>query len=242
MRRIILPLLLLSTILAIIFWGARANLKFDAANAASSVPISLNSQNKDLIILVDRIDLDKPVLRNVWLILSKKNGSTITFLPIYPDYSKDEQTVAQKLRDTFVMVENGSPGDDFLSELRNHGISWEHYIVIDDVLLAKGMDLAGGIQLDHQEIPASDVLSGNFYSNQAGKEIEVIQSQLISNLCQKLPVISLHPDYEDFLLTVLSHSRSSFSFDEIIYQLRTTNQSEVPLECQFPTLSNLTGE
>ncbi len=241
MRRIILPLLLLSTILAIFFWGARANLKFDAANAAS-VPINLNSQNKDLIILVDRIDLDRPILRNVWLILSKSPGSTITFLPIYPNYSSNEQTVAQKLKDTFFMLENGSPGNDFLSELRNHGISWEHYIVIDDVLLAKGMDLAGGIKLDDHEIPASNVLSGNFYSNQTGKEIEVIQSHLISSLCQKLPVISLHPDYEDFLLTVLSHSRSSFSFDEIIYQLRTTNQSEVPLKCQFPTLSNLTGE
>jgi hypothetical protein len=176
------------------------------------------------------------------LIVSKSPGSTITFLPIYPDYSKDEQTVAQKLIDSFFMMENGSPGDDFLNELRNHGISWNHYIVIDDVLLSEGIDLAGGIKMDNYEIPASDVLSGNLYSNHTGREIEVIQSHIISSLCQKLPVISLHPNYEDFLLTVLSHSRSSFSFDEIIYQLRSTNQSETPLKCQFPTVSDLTGE
>jgi hypothetical protein len=242
MRRLILPFLLLFTILAVFFWGAHTNLQLNAANAASNLPINLKAQNKDLVILVDRIDLDQPQLRNVWLVLSKSPGSTLTFLPIYLNSSSNQQPVDQQLNDMFSLTENGAPADIFMNELKNKGISWKHYIVIDDVLIAKGIDLSGGIKIDDREIPASDVLSGNFYSEQASRETEVIQSLLISNLCQRMPIISLHPDYEDFLLTVLSHSRSSFSFDEIIVNLRTISQNEVNLECQFPTIPDISDE
>jgi hypothetical protein len=224
--------------ISLVFLGIHFSQGLLPANAASS---STTFHKNYLVILVDRVDLVKPDLRNIWLVLTTSPGQSITFLPVFSSSQTTQGTTAELLENTFALSENGSPDDSFLNELEKLEIHWSNYLVIDDVVIAQAVDLSGGVDSYGQKILKQDVLNGDLYSRQYNVEFEKIQKNLLIQLCQELPIFSLHPDYEDFLLTFLTHSRSSFTLDEITYAFRLINENNSSLQCQFPTLESISN-
>ena len=103
----------------------------------------------------------------------------------------DEQIV-----NTFTLEEDGSPNDLFIDELNRLGLSWKHLFIVDEVLIASVVDLSGSVVLGGKNLTNKNLIAGDYFPINDPKAIIGLQAELISNICQNIPIITLHPNYE----------------------------------------------
>jgi len=197
-----------------------------------------STQHNLLVIVTDHMELPTPVLRSVWLLINLPSQNSLTFVPLFPASYKNSASRDLILEKSFSLNANGSPSNKFLKNLKQFDFWWDDYVVIDEVSLAKFVDLAGGIKVENNFIKASQIETGAYLSNKDPSKSLRTQYRIIEQLCNKAPLIMIHPDFRNITPFLASHIRSSIPVDIMHKGLLTIYESESIIKCEFPTIQN----
>ena len=185
-----------------------------------------NGQLNTVLLLVDQISAQQPGLEGIWLLISLPQNSTLTIVPVYP--GQDQQL--NQLAETFAMTEKNQPGPEFLDLLTEH-ILWHDFLVIDREGIALVMDaFEADAPGDQVNLPETASTASPWLSLEA--HISLWQS-----MCNTLSRINSRDELKKLYSQVSAYYSSDLSWEEHpLYPLGTEN-SEVKLGCEFPTLN-----
>jgi hypothetical protein len=116
-----------------------------------------NGQSNLLVVLVDRLDSRQPRLLSVWLLGRLPALPQVAFMPIFParpqaspaqPTGEATATTAANLPAVFTPNAAGGLPEDFVAALRQRGLWWDNYIILDQPALVRLVDLLGGVELD----------------------------------------------------------------------------------------------
>jgi hypothetical protein len=185
-----------------------------------------NGQHNLVLLLVDQISAQQPGLEGIWLLISLPHSSTLTIVPVFPD--QDQQV--NPLSETFAMTENNQPGADFLNLLTER-ILWNDFLVIDRKGIAFVMDAFEAAAQDGQSTFPDIALAA---SPQLTLESQI---SLWQSMCDTLSRVDGRDEFENLYSQISAHFSTNLSWEELpLYRLGTEN-SEVKLGCEFPTLN-----
>lgn len=213
----------------LIFWfqgsSARGSALSDGAGQESS-------QMNTLLIITDRIDSAQARLRSIWLVIYSNNSSSLSLLPIFPASAGASPLNTANITDTFGLTPNQAPTEEFLAAFDQEHIRWDAFFVIDEVVLGKFVGLAGGLLVNGQLVNENEVLTGNYISRDNGDIIQV-QTRMLDELCQKIPLMNLHPDFDQTIAFTLQHANSSLSLDTLKSGWSAMRNPNQQLSCEF---------
>ena len=185
-----------------------------------------NGQHNLVLLLVDQIAAQQPGLEGIWLLISLPHNSTLTIVPVFPD--QDQQV--NPLAETFAMTEYNQPSADFLNLLTER-ILWDDFLVIDREGIAFVMDAIEAAAPDSQgALPDIALAAGTRLTLEA-------QISLWQSMCDTFSRIDGRDEFENLFSQFSAYFSTNQSWEgHPLYPLGTEN-SEVKLGCEFPTLN-----
>jgi hypothetical protein len=242
--------------------GLTGGLSGEHSNAPLSVPAmpaagqenrSLQRQSNVLLIGVDDLEASSPVLESVWLILYLPDMPQITWMPIYPQILRTQAGVRIQakaaLTDTFA-IENGSaPNQEFLDLLKQEGMWWNHYVIVDQTAVIELIDSLGGVEiispdrlLEDQKISGSEAFSGLLLANGDLQGALFSQANLIQQLCRIPPKSYLNLNRAQIIFQKLhKHLITNITAEHLIDDLQLMISSGGGFVCDFPSLNLLSS-
>jgi hypothetical protein len=210
-----------------VFWGS-AGLTFLVfaligfllayrADSLSRLPLARrialqDRQNNLLLIHVDDLRSQQPVLRSVWVILRYRSESqtALTFLRLFPDADVPQR--GQKVSQAFSLTNQGEPAPGFLRKLEEQGVKTSAFFVVDD----EGMDQIGvWVQGALGKVNTSD-------------DAEILQwGCAVFSSESKMSL----PDFN--WLTFAEHLQTNLAFDDLMAEWSSLITSLSPLRCEL---------
>lgn len=211
-----------------------------AANTQAHVQ-GANGQVNVLVILVDRLDVEKPVLEGVWLSAFLPSMPRVTLLPVYPAALQDAERQDERLEKSFRLDAKGQLAEKFQAILQEKELWWENYVVLDRMTISEFIDMAGGIEIDQQSVEnGPESLAALPHAWQAPERALVMQASLAAGLCRKKPAELAGVNPVQTIDKLSRHMVFDFNIEEIVsawYQLQAYNGA---ISCEFPTLPGVT--
>lgn len=210
-----------------ILWGS-AGLSFLAfaligfllayrADSLSRLPLARRialqeRQNNLLLVHVDDLKSQQPVLRSVWVILRYRSESqtALTFLRLYPD--SDVPQRGQKISQAFGLTNRGEPAPGFLRRLEEQGVKTSAFFVVDD----EGMGQVGAW------------VQSTFGKVNTSEDADILQWGCA--VLNSEPKMSL-PDFN--WLTFTEHLQTNLAFDDLMAEWSGLISSHSPLRCEL---------
>ncbi|MBN2548476.1 MAG: hypothetical protein JXB15_04935 [Anaerolineales bacterium] len=196
-----------------------------------------NGQVNVLVILVDRLEVEKPALEGVWLGVFLPSMPRVTLLPVYPAALQDAESQDERLEKAFRLDAKGQPAAKFQAILQEKELWWNNFIILDRTTVSEFIDLAGGIEIDqlgNQNGPESLAVLPHAW--QAPERALVMQASLAAGLCRKKPAELVGANPVQTIDRLSRHMVFDFGIEEIVsawYQLQAYNGA---ISCEFPTL------
>jgi hypothetical protein len=195
-------------------------------------------QESVLLIVVDRLEQQAPRLRSVWLAVSIPPRLNLTLAPVYP---ASFNSLADSLIDSAFGLTNANvPSTAFFDQLARLDVKAKQYLVVDEVALAEMTRLVEGVTIDGQFYGAQNILSGEYFQVNDRQQALALQTGLIKDLCQKIPLMTIHPDFPQALKTWQSHTSTSLDFDRIEEFWKSPEDPSHRITCEFPSLAQQT--
>ncbi len=182
-----------------------------------------------LLLIVDRLGGVSPRLEGVWLLVSDPQKRALTFLPLYPSGSSD-------LSRSFRLAPSGAPSRAFLDSVRQKGVWWHHYLVLDYASLSALVELVGGVNLGSTRVHGVEAVTRLLSPAQPPEAFLGGQALLIEAIC--LQSTGLFATADPDLVTGLlagSDERSDIS-PEAFQQGWDYASQGGGLTCEFPTV------
>lgn len=204
---------------------SRLKQEFPQTDAALSSNLA-GKQVTLLVIHVDRIQ-EHPNLRVIWL-AAMKPGAGIKLVPIYP-ITHPLSVNARLIRQSFSLGKDRSgwkPVEPFFQILKDKGLSWNGFIVLDDPAVASLVKATGEIRINGQVLAQDDQFSSQMENEDSSFQLKFWQDLCwnIANSPQKID--QLEGDFIKHILIGLT-SGPSIDWHSLISNI------EVPL-CEFP--------
>jgi len=187
-----------------------------------------------LLIFVDDLTVQEPVLQGVWLSRSGEEPQSKYFFPIFPSQAEDGLTRDEALKTAFWLDARKVPMKGFFDELSNRNLSWQRVLLVDRFLIQQLREpLSTGA--DHGQVDVSGLLSGTEYQPENRLAVQIQQAQLIDKVCRLIS----QADQGD----LSSRLGEGFSGHLVLYGTAADEFSllwQGVSRCSFPTLSLLT--
>jgi hypothetical protein len=204
-----------------------------AMDRKTNVTLTDSKQFSILLVVCDRTTVSKPSLRSVWLILFVPDQEKVTYIPIFPATMKNYEVRDQILVDSFYLGKNGAPSTQFLDNVKNLKIHWDHFLIIDEGFFELLVDLLGGIKINEEIIQGNQisVLIDNSESSSDSLEYQKIVLQVG---CSRIPLIISHPNAKTLIEYILMNSITSYSILDIHSGWDHLLSSDRTPVCEFP--------
>lgn len=189
-----------------------------------------------LVIGVEEVGSTETNLEGIWLILLPPSHDTLSFIPIYPQNSKDGSLLYSQPHEAIKINTSSLKSATDIDLLEDQNTWWDEVVLLDKTGLFTLFGLVGGEAVIREALAeyadgVGEVSSwdqpGLALSNQAG---------LIQNLCDHSGSFFLLTNGEGIISPPNTHLMSSeYQIDiiELLYSLSSTNSE---FDCQFPTL------
>lgn len=103
-------------------------------------------QNNILLIGVDDLQAAKPKLEGAWLVLYLTQNPHFTLMPIFPGIPAEDGKATKSdghLAKLFQADPAGVPGPGFFSALKDRGLWWSGYFIVDRLAMGEILDTIG---------------------------------------------------------------------------------------------------
>lgn len=187
------------------------------ADSLSRLPLARrialqDRQNNLLLIRVDDLRSQQPVLRSVWVILRFRSESqtALTFLRLFPDADVPQR--GERVSQAFGLTNRGEPAPGFLRKLEEQGVKTSAFFVVDD----EGMGQVGA-----------------WVRNAFGKVNTSEDAEILQWGCAVFssePRMNL-PEFN--WLTFAEHLQTNLAFDDLMAEWSSLISSSSPLRCEL---------
>jgi hypothetical protein len=193
-------------------------------NAAMAAPQSeaKNAQHNTLLVLVDDLGTEQPVLQGIWLAARVEGVAAISWMPIYPQPLTEEASEYAAAHEAIYMVSNSIEDVIFLRPLRAEGAWWDEVFLVDAAALNALQGLAG-------TVPASR--ADTWLEPQRALHEQV---QSIQTLCAAFPGLGTAATLDNGLALMPGHLQSSLNPFDMITQWDAWAQDSFALTCTHP--------
>lgn len=182
-----------------------------------------------LLIQVDDMQKDPPLLESVWLMGYGDQNAPLLFFPLLPSQAQDGQERDKALREAFHIKDGVQPSSAFFTLLADRNLDWSGYLVMDKSALAAVVRLIDSESMEGDLVPAWGPADVN------REEVRVAQSDFILGICQGIAEM----ESTDALQSLFTdHLVLKGLSPAALRQIWGTFNSGGFRGCQFPTLAD----
>jgi hypothetical protein len=203
-----------------------------------------NGQRSVLFVAVDKLKTSRPALKGVWLILYLPDDPRITLLPIYPTLQKNGQWKDSDFENAFQIHTNqGKPylSSAFLQVLKDKGLWWSGYLLIDEHALGKIASYVDETQAHNQRFsPIPNNRQPGFITSRGNVNDPIVeQAILYQTICGNASQANLgksKPAVLDIFQLKPDHWNINFGDDQMKAELQLLQSYGSQLFCDFPLI------
>ena len=200
-------------------------------------------QNNILLLGVDDLQATQPRLEAAWLVMYITQTPHFTIMPIYPGIPAEDGKATKsdgQLAKLFRSDPVGIPGPGFFSELKDRGLWWSGYFIVDHLALASVIEIV-------QETTGSEELSANpgqsllkvplAWKDPAGARLG--QIQVAQAFCEEAALLNANDigAIDHLFLLFPDHILSDIPREQAAAEMVGMLVHNSPLSCEFPTQS-----
>ena len=147
-------------------------------------PPGLATRQRNLLLIgVDRLHARHPRLESLWLAMVVPNSPGVTLMPLYPRMVDGVPQPDETLEVAFRLDDRLAPYTGFANVLRARELWWNHFVVLDEIGLAKLIDLAGGIDLGDGRVDGLRAIAELPKAQEDAHGALLSQTALLNGLC-----------------------------------------------------------
>ncbi len=201
-------------------------------------------QKNLLIIGVDDLSNSQPTLIGIWLVLYLPDRPLVTLMPVYPMVSTQpgrlQFTSDEGLSSSFRLNSNGSPHPELLDKLRDKGLWWTNYAVIDGTALENLFHLArnpsspSGPKMGHDA--SAGTLSRLPAPAEEPQKALLSQAHAIQELCHTRNLTMSPRQVTELIRNMQGHLATDISANQVIDDLKSMLLNGGGFICEFPSL------
>jgi len=216
---------------------------FNPDTIASQGDVDNSKQRSIMIITVDDLKVNAARLDSIWLILYVPNLPEITLIPVYPEISSSEDGLKIDLDNDLqakFKLESGAIIDPFfLTHLREYGVTWSKYIILDRSTINQINQYATDPQKElppssYREEPSSIIPNTELTQT----ERILFQAEIAQNICHQYTELMLTPDTVlRYFPRVLDRIETDLNAQEAAYEIWTIEEALAGFSCVFPSFS-----
>jgi hypothetical protein len=198
-----------------------------------------------LLVLVDNLGDRQPNLKGVWLVVIPAEQPQWKFLPVYPGALEDSPTQDKHLEQSFRLGFKGSLSREFRN-LLDEKVSWDHYLVIDEVALSGMADLISppetGVSMPVGELASLRLLEGLQTAPKLSHPelspiaVQMEQKILFQIMCQQSNALFRDVEPRVALERFGRHVATDIPGDLWVNQWLRMRDNSRGVVCEFPTL------
>jgi hypothetical protein len=204
-----------------------------------------NGQQNLLIVLVDHLAKQvqsdgetlsqrQPTLDGVWLVAYIPGRAHLTFIPIYPFTYSGENAQVEELAGSFGLEANGKPSSGFQKSVRDQGVWWNQYLVLDRGSLSEVIELAGGVNLGYGRLSGAEVASLLATVREDARAAIGLQAMIAQQVCNSGQYIYQNVNPGIMAGLILDGARSDLRTDEFIAGWLGLRDPQGGLTCEIP--------
>jgi hypothetical protein len=184
-----------------------------------------------LVIYVDDLTKQEPLLQGVWLTRSGESEKIKLFFPIFPSQADDGLRRDLNLRGAFWLEDTLQPSNRFLAILSDRNLSWDQIFLLDTTML---LEVDWILHETYPETYQVDIAQINNLSFDSENRIITQQNQAvyIRDICAQLPLPNQNEILQRFLEGFSGHSVLIGNIPLAFSQSWQGN-----ISCLFPTLT-----
>lgn len=202
-----------------------------------------SKQRSILIITVDDLSANGARLDTIWLILYIPNLPEITLIPIYPKINPSEDSIEvvldYDLKTQFKLEPRGILDPMFLALLRENGVSWSKYIILDRATINQIDQFATNLKIDNPTGSNHDDLSSIIPDKELTPTERILShAKIAQNVCQHYTELMLTPDTVlRYFPRLVQSIETDFNTQEAAYEIWTIEEAMAGFKCGFPSFS-----
>lgn len=216
---------------------------------ATPSPTPIIDQRTLLIIGVDRIpklpetdSLSEEInvskaarLQSIWLAIYFIDRPGVNLIPLYPQAQQSSAEEDEQLETSFAIDSSGNPHQEFLDMIEERTF-WNHYVMLDDIVLITIIDLVGGIDLG-DGVMAGPIAIGEIpYPWEDRQAASEAQQLVLEELCKSVNPQAISVNFESIFDLIPQHLVTDVNIDDAIEDWLYVVSSGPDLDCRFPTL------
>ena len=184
-----------------------------------------------VVIAVDQLNSSQASLIGMWLLITSPGSNNLTIVPIYPtnDLTSGPNNVAWE--EMFSLDSENTPSMEFLSKL-SENLLWDEYLLVDKEGIT---NIVSGFKSTSPEI---DIQGSVIASIGLVSEYNLdAQFEIWQAVCSELAAKSDPNEVSMWLDGIKPFTHTRFELKETFHQLNFQKNSQIQLECEFPTLA-----
>lgn len=204
-----------------------------------------NGQQNILIVLVDHLSDPaykggiafssmQPALEGVWLVAFVPGRAHLTFFPIYPFSMNGENAHTGELARHFSLEVDGILSGEFQQAIREQGVWWDKYLVLDRSSLAEVIELAGGVDLGYGRLSGAEITALMATVRQDPHVAIGLQAMLAQQVCRAGRYLYQKVDPGIMAGLILDGARSDLEMDGFIAGWLGLRDIQGGLMCEIP--------
>ena len=203
-----------------------------------SIPEPARADQRSLLVLgVDRVDSSEARLQGVWYAVYRQNSPRITLVPLFPALTEGDSTRAVELDEAFRLRSDGAVDPAFFKAVsENFGMSWDAYVLLDDIAIMEIVDFFGGVSVNGERVSGPRAVGGIPRAWEDPPVAVLGQAFLLESLCREITFDSIPKNYEKILSLIPEHLRSELTTQQAFSDWLGLLSSGSALACEFPSL------
>lgn len=216
---------------------------FGSGDASASAPLLESGQGeKDedpflLLIQVDDLNREKPVLQAAWLLGYGNPREGFLFFPLMPSQASDGASRDADLVQAFSINHKGEVEDDFFQILNERNLAWSGHVILDRTSLASLVGSLGGVRIENRLYSPVEAIT-LWDGNQADTgRVRSLQAKFISGVCERLMILDTTHLLQGLFEQLPGHLVMGDLTPERLGGIWQPLMAGGDVTCQFPTLS-----
>lgn len=202
-----------------------------------------SKQRSILIITVDDLSGNGARLDTIWLILYMPNLPIITLIPVYPTINPSGDSIEvdldYDLKTQFKLEPRGIIDPIFLAYLRENGISWSKYIILDRATIHQIDQFATNLKIDSPTGSIHVDLNSIIPDKELTPTERILsQANIAQNICLHYTELMLTPETVlRYFPRMVHRIETDFNTQEAAYEIWTIKEAMAGFKCGFPSFS-----
>jgi hypothetical protein len=209
-----------------------------SATPISPFPEVTRPDQRSLLILgVDRVDSTEARLQGAWYVVYRQNHPRITLIPLYPAPPGSDSSRQAVLEEKFRLHSDGAVDPAFFRATQDRfEMSWDGYILLDDIAMIEIVDFFGGVTVNGELISGPRAVGSIPRPWDNSPDAVLQQAFLVETICENITLETTPKTYDKILSLIPEHLQTELTTDEAFSDWLGLLSSGDPLICDFPSL------